>query len=312
VSDHLTPAGRSRVMAAIRSKNTKPELAVRYALRRRGASGYRVHVAALPGRPDIAFTRWRVAIFLDGAFWHGHPAHFNSETASEYWRAKIARTQERDRLANQQLQAAGWTVLRFWDFEVKKRLDDLVRDIEAALRAANGNDQSTIYADWSLTAHRRGQTQQALELAQQALHLAETSQDRQALAQAHNMLGMLVSRQGDADEARHHLEQSMRLAESLDDPGMRAAALNNLAQVYRSGGDIDRALGLTEAALALCIAQGDRHHEAALHSNLADLQHAAGRSEEAMAHLKQAVGIYAEIGVEAGDVQPAIWKLSEW
>jgi DNA mismatch endonuclease (patch repair protein) len=140
VSDHLTPAGRSRVMAAIRSKDTKPELAVRSALRRRGASGYRLHVATLPGRPDIAFTRWRVAVFLDGAFWHGHPAHFNSETASEYWRAKIARTQERDRLANQQLQAAGWIVLRFWDFEVKKCLDDLVSEIEAALRAAGWSE----------------------------------------------------------------------------------------------------------------------------------------------------------------------------
>lgn len=183
---------------------------------------------------------------------------------------------------------------------------------EAALRAANGNDTSTIYADWSLTAHRRGQAQQAFELARQALHLAETSQDEQALAQAHNMLGMLASHQGDVEEARHHLEQSLSLAESLGDPGMQAAALNNLAQAYRTSGGVERALALTEAALALCIAQGDRHHEAALHSNLADLLHAAGRGEEAMAHLKQAVSIYSEIGVEAGDVQPAIWKLSEW
>jgi DNA mismatch endonuclease (patch repair protein) len=136
MADHLTVAGRSRVMASIRSKDTKPELAVRSALRRRGMSGYRLHVAALPGRPDIAFTRWRVAVFLDGAFWHGHPAHFNSAAASEYWRAKIARTQERDLLANQNLEAAGWTVLRFWDFEVKEYLDELVDKIEGALRAA--------------------------------------------------------------------------------------------------------------------------------------------------------------------------------
>jgi predicted ATPase/DNA-binding SARP family transcriptional activator len=183
---------------------------------------------------------------------------------------------------------------------------------EAALRASKGSERSTLYADWSLAAYRRGQTQKAIELAKRALSLAGASQDRQALAQAHNMLGMLASHQGDTEAARHHLEQSLALAEALDDPAMRAAALNNLAQAYRSGGDMERAMALTEAALALCISQGDRHHEAALHSNLADLLHAVGRSDEAMAHLKQAVSIYAEIGVEAGDVQPAIWKLAEW
>jgi len=66
-----------------------------------------------------------------------------------------------------------------------------------------------------------------------------------------------------------------------------------------------------EAALALCVALGDRHREAALHNNLADLLHAAGRQEESMAHLKQAVEIFAEIG-EEGELQPEIWKLAEW
>ncbi|HEV2579891.1 MAG TPA: AAA family ATPase, partial [Ktedonobacteraceae bacterium] len=108
---------------------------------------------------------------------------------------------------------------------------------EAALHASYESDRSTLYADWSLTAHRRGQTQQALELAHRALQLAETSQDRHALAQAHTMLGMLASHRGDAEAARHHLEQSLSLAEMLNDPGMRAAALNNLAQAYRGVGE---------------------------------------------------------------------------
>jgi hypothetical protein len=69
---------------------------------------------------------------------------------------------------------------------------------------------------------------------------------------------------------------------------------------------------LANHALALSSAQGDRHREAALHNNLADLYHAAGRSADALAHLKQAVTIYAEIGVEGGTVQPEIWKLTEW
>lgn len=187
---------------------------------------------------------------------------------------------------------------------------------EAALAALHGQDQpsqqASIYADWSLTALRRDQEQQALELAQRALRLAEASDDTRALAQAHNILGMLASHQHDMQMALHHLEQSRLLAEKLHDPAMRAAALNNLAQAYWASGDAPRALSLTEAALALCISQGDRHREAALHNNLADLLHATGQTEAAMSHLKQAVSIYAEIGVEAGTVQPEIWKLSEW
>ncbi len=172
--------------------------------------------------------------------------------------------------------------------------------------------QASIYADWSLTAHRRGQLQQALSFAQHALELAETNDDTHALAQAHNMLGMLASHQGDTQTALHHLAQSLALAEKLGDPAMQAAALNNLAQAYRASGDTEQALSLTQSALALCVSQGDRHREAALHNNMADLLHSSGQTEVAMQHLKQAVSIYAEIGVEAGAVQPEIWKLSEW
>jgi tetratricopeptide (TPR) repeat protein len=93
---------------------------------------------------------------------------------------------------------------------------------------------------------------------------------------------------------------------------MRVAALNNLALACAASGDRERALALAETALAACTALGDRHREAALHNNLADLLHALGRSDEALAHLRQAVTIYAEIGVEEGDVRPEIWKLSEW
>jgi DNA-binding SARP family transcriptional activator len=172
--------------------------------------------------------------------------------------------------------------------------------------------RARIDADWSLTAHRLGRTDSAVELAGRALELAEAAGDARALAQAHNMLGVLASSQGDLAGARYHLERSLSLAEDLNDPGARAAALNNLALAYGAGGATERALELAETALALCASQGDRHREAALHNNMADLLHATGRSEAAMAHLKQAVSIYAEIGVEAGTVQPEIWKLAEW
>jgi len=90
------------------------------------------------------------------------------------------------------------------------------------------------------------------------------------------------------------------------------AALNNLALACSASGEIEQALRLTETALTLCASQGDRHREAALHNSLADLLYAASQSEAAMSHLKQAVTIFAEIGVEEGTWQPEIWKLVEW
>ncbi len=185
---------------------------------------------------------------------------------------------------------------------------------EAALPALGENGpadaRSRLYADWSRSAHHHGQVNQALDLAKRALALAETAQDTRALAQAHNILGILASSQGDLEQAQHHLEESLALAERLNDLSIRVAALNNLALVCRASGAIDRAIELTEAALELCISQGDRHREAALHNNLADLLHGAGRTEDAMPHIKQAVTINADIDTET--LLPEIWKLTEW
>ena len=180
------------------------------------------------------------------------------------------------------------------------------------LATASGAARARLLADWSLTAHRRGDTARALGLAQQALELAEAAADHPALAQAHNILGVLASSQGDIAQARHHLQRSLELAERLGTPGMRAAALNNLALAYGGEGDYEPALRLAEQALALSVAQGDRHHEAALHNNLADLLQAMGRTQDARRHVTQSVKIYAEIGAEAGRLQPEIWKLAEW
>jgi DNA mismatch endonuclease (patch repair protein) len=133
--DHLSKAGRSRNMAAIRARDTRPELALRSALRAVGATGYRLHSKMLPGRPDVAFTRWKVAVFVDGVFWHGHPAHWNPEKASsDYWRQKIARNIERDREANARLIDMGWRVVRVWDSDVRDDLDGCVQQVVNALR----------------------------------------------------------------------------------------------------------------------------------------------------------------------------------
>ena len=181
---------------------------------------------------------------------------------------------------------------------------------ESALEGTgSAGELARLHADLSLVAHRKGQDDLALQRARRALELAEAAGDERALAQAHNVLGVLAS--GDLDAARYHLKQSLALAEALGDPAARIAALNNLALAYANGGEVEQALESAEAALASCVALGDRHREAALHNNLADLLHAAGRQEVSMMHLKRAVEIFAEVGGE-GELQPEIWKLVEW
>lgn len=120
-------------MAAIKSRDTHPEVALRRALRERGLTGYRCHPKGLPGKPDIAFTRWRLAIFVDGCFWHGHPDHFTPGKLSAYWDEKIRRTKERDRQQEAALRDGGWEVLRFWDFEIKDQLDACLSRVEERL-----------------------------------------------------------------------------------------------------------------------------------------------------------------------------------
>lgn len=170
-----------------------------------------------------------------------------------------------------------------------------------------------LLANRSLNAHHWGKQRQSAALAEEALHLAEMAQDTAGLARAHNVLGLLARSRGDLTGAAEHLSQGLAQAEALGDPSGRAAALNNLALVCQAQGDSIRAIDLTRQALALCEAQGDRHRAAAVRNNLADLLYAAGLPEAAMAELKQAVGVFAEIGdAEAVGWQPGIWQLVEW
>jgi DNA-binding SARP family transcriptional activator len=167
-----------------------------------------------------------------------------------------------------------------------------------------------LLADRSLNAHRRGRTEDAGNLAAQALRGAESAGDEPALAQAHNILGMLASHAGNEQVAVEHLEKSLGMAERSGDAVATAAALNNLAHALRHS-DVERALKLAERALDLCVRVGDRHREAAMHSNLADLLQAAGREEEARRHLRISAAMFAEVG-EPDELRPEIWKLVEW
>lgn len=184
--------------------------------------------------------------------------------------------------------------------------------VQALSVAQAGDEQARVYADWSRTAYRRSNLDQALALAERALALAETNANQPALAQAHNMLGLLARSRQNYPQAILHLQHSLEITTSLNDPGGRAAALNNLARVYADCQDLPRSIELTKTALELCQQQGDRHRAAALHNNLADLYHATGNSQAAMDHLKQAVALFAEIGLDAGDQKPEIWMLTEW
>jgi DNA mismatch endonuclease (patch repair protein) len=114
-------------MAAVKGRDTGPELALRRALYAAGARGWRCHRHDLPGKPDLAFARARLSVFVDGAFWHGRPDRYWQGRSGPYWDAKIARNQARDRRVDAELEALGWRVLRLWD-------DDVDRDPGAAAR----------------------------------------------------------------------------------------------------------------------------------------------------------------------------------
>ncbi|MER7474534.1 very short patch repair endonuclease [Micromonospora sp. NPDC000018] len=104
-------------MKRIRRASTKPELLIRQELHRRGLR-FRINHPALPGRPDIVFTKARLAVFVDGCFWHQCPEHgVMPKNNREWWQAKLRRNVERDREKDAALTALGWQVLHFWEHE---------------------------------------------------------------------------------------------------------------------------------------------------------------------------------------------------
>jgi DNA mismatch endonuclease, patch repair protein len=126
VTDTRTPADRRRIMAAVRRRDTGPELALRRALYHAGIRGWRCDYRRAPGRPDLAWPALRVAIFVDGAFWHGHPSRHRPGRSGAYWDNKIAANVARDRRIDAELRAAGWCAVRIWDFEVRQDVDSVV------------------------------------------------------------------------------------------------------------------------------------------------------------------------------------------
>lgn len=126
----------SRNMAAVRSRNTRPELMLRHALWHRGLR-YRIHYRTLPGTPDIAFPAAKVAVFCDGAFWHGRDiAETERQLHSnrDFWLEKIRSNIRRDREVNDLLIAQGWRVIRLWDTDIKKGAECCADTVERLVR----------------------------------------------------------------------------------------------------------------------------------------------------------------------------------
>lgn len=132
MADVLTPAQRRYCMSQIRGKNTKPEIYLRRAL---SAINLRYRLKnTLPGKPDIVFPATRVAVFVDGCFWHGCPRHsVRPKTNTKFWDTKIKANKRRDESVNKLLRKNGWCVLRIWEHEIEINLDRCVSKIEKEL-----------------------------------------------------------------------------------------------------------------------------------------------------------------------------------
>lgn len=120
MADVVSPAVRSRMMAGIRGKNTKPEIIVRHGLHALGFR-YRLHDRKLPGKPDLVFPARQAVIFVHGCFWHGHDCHLFKwpSTREDFWQTKITRNRENDLRHSVALSEAGWRQATVWECSLK-------------------------------------------------------------------------------------------------------------------------------------------------------------------------------------------------
>ena len=128
--DKLSPEQRHKNMAAIRGKDTKPEMIVRKGLWRMGFR-YRLNHKRLPGHPDFVLKKYRICIFVNGCFWHGHNVDISNfentdcckipKTNREFWIEKICRNKERDKEEQHKLSAMGWHCITIWECELKPK-----------------------------------------------------------------------------------------------------------------------------------------------------------------------------------------------
>ncbi len=141
MSDCLSIDQRHRNMTAIHSASTKPERMLRQPLWQQGFR-YRINDKGLPGSPDIVLPKYRTAVFVHGCFWHGHKGckyYTVPKTNTEFWKAKVARNQERDQEVWRQLEAKGWFVIIVWECQLKKA--HLAETVEAVAKEIRHNGE---------------------------------------------------------------------------------------------------------------------------------------------------------------------------
>lgn len=144
-----SPKATSARMRAVRQQDTGAEVRLRRALWQKGLR-YRKQVRVAGTKPDIVFGGARVAIFVDGCFWHGCPQHYVAPVRnSAFWRAKLERNQARDMRDTLRLLEADWSVLRFWECEIDDELDRVVQDVIVAVRGTTASSGS--FADGAET-----------------------------------------------------------------------------------------------------------------------------------------------------------------
>lgn len=134
MADTLTPEQRKKNMQHIKSKDTKIELLLRRALWEKGYR-YRKNYSGLPGKPDIALTKYKIAIFCDGEFFHGKDweilrPRLEKSINSDFWINKISRNIQRDSEVDKELLYRGWTVIRFWGNDIKKNIDECIQVVD--------------------------------------------------------------------------------------------------------------------------------------------------------------------------------------
>lgn len=146
MADVMTPKQRSRCMAAVKGKDTKPEMIVRKYLFSSGMR-FRVQVRKLPGTPDIVLPKYKTAIFVNGCFWHRHEGckYFRLPKSNvEFWKEKIERNIERDKESMQALFDLGWKVVRVWECELRNKAnrEETLNKIYTSITSPNGSGYS--------------------------------------------------------------------------------------------------------------------------------------------------------------------------
>ncbi len=131
----------SKVMSANKAKGTKPEILLRKQLWDKGLRGYRLNYKKAPGKPDIAFTSKKLAIFVNGCYWHRCPKcnYQLPKNNTQFWEEKFQRNIDRDKRKNAELKAIGWSVITVWECEIKENINTVVTRIELLLNKIGSN-----------------------------------------------------------------------------------------------------------------------------------------------------------------------------